>query len=174
MFTRRPIAARKFRAAACQSHNCRAGIIGKLITLVVLLTSDLINSIIKIAHIKSAGGSSRADLSISKEYRRVSSTERRAVGFNVNHSEFYEMYRWHAPRSNALKNILRLSRSQRIANCPPNWCLGNRDAFWFNRFSSARNNAKNNCRAVIYTIEKYINRFTPKFYLERLRWKNAT
>lgn len=33
---------------------------------------------------------------------------------------------------------------------------------WFNRFSSARNNAENNCRAVIYTIEKYINRFTPK------------
>lgn len=41
----------------------------------------------------------------------------------------------------------------------------NRDAFWFNRFSSVRNNAKNNCRAVIYTVEKYINRFTPKFYL---------
>lgn len=137
MFTRRPIATWKFRAT-CQSHNCHACIIGKLITLIVLLTSDLINSVIKIAYIKSARGLSRVDLSASKEYRRTSSTEREAVGFNVNHSEFYEMYRRHAPRSNALKNILRPSRSQRNANYPPNWCSGDRDAFWFNRFSSAR------------------------------------
>lgn len=39
------------------------------------------------------------------------------------------------------------------------------DAFWFNRFSSARYNEKNNCRVVIYIMNKYINIFTPKFYL---------
>lgn len=38
------------------------------------------------------------------------------------------------------------------------------DAFWFNRFSSARYNEKNNCRVVIYIMNKYINTFTPKFY----------
>lgn len=150
MFTRRPIAAWKFRAA-CQPHNCHACIIGKLITLVVLLTSDLINSVIKIAYIKSARGLvARGFIRfkrvppnfLHKEWVTVCEreTERRGGGggFNVNHSEFYEMYRRHAPRSNALKNILRPSRSRRNANCPPNWCPGDRGAFWFNRFSSAR------------------------------------
>lgn len=97
-------------------------IIGKLITPVVLLTSDLINSIIKIAYIKSAereGAVARGFIRFQKSTAELT-PQREAVGFNVNHSEFYEMYRWHAPRSNAPKNILRPSRSRCDANRPPN------------------------------------------------------